>query len=136
MLAEAREATEVLRGREVFAIGPRRLLDLHGARLEGLQAVASRWETLEVRDGEAAKDLAVAERLWCQLRSAGAKRDSLILALGGGTVRDLAGFVAGSFLRGIDWVAVPTTLLAQVDAAIGGKAHRAAQRLQVVQALA
>jgi shikimate kinase/3-dehydroquinate synthase len=68
--------------------------------------------------GEAAKTVEQAERLWRALRL---ERGGTIVAVGGGTTLDLAGFVAATFLRGVDWVAIPTTLLAQVDAAIGGK---------------
>jgi shikimate kinase/3-dehydroquinate synthase len=72
----------------------------------------------EVPQGEAAKTAAVAERLWSELRL---DRDGLIVALGGGSTTDLAGFVAATYLRGVSWIAVPTTLVGQVDAAIGGK---------------
>ena len=72
----------------------------------------------EVPQGEAAKTVAVAERLWSELRL---DRDGLIVALGGGSTTDLAGFVAATYLRGVPWVAVPTTIVGQVDAAIGGK---------------
>jgi 3-dehydroquinate synthetase len=60
----------------------------------------------------------VAERLWSELRL---DRDGQIVALGGGSTTDLAGFVAATYLRGIGWIAVPTTIVGQVDAAIGGK---------------
>src|SRR5205814_4251393 len=72
----------------------------------------------EVPQGEAAKEAEIAERLWSELRL---DRDGVIVALGGGSTTDLAGFVAATYLRGIAWVAVPTTLVGQVDAAIGGK---------------
>jgi shikimate kinase / 3-dehydroquinate synthase len=73
---------------------------------------------LTVPTGEAAKSLAVVERLWRELPLG---RDGTIIALGGGSTTDLVGFVAATYLRGIRWVAVPTTLTGQVDAAIGGK---------------
>jgi 3-dehydroquinate synthetase len=72
----------------------------------------------EVPAGEAAKTLAVAERLWRELRI---PRAGTIVAFGGGCVTDAAGFVAATYLRGVQWIAVPTTLIGQVDAAIGGK---------------
>jgi 3-dehydroquinate synthetase len=68
--------------------------------------------------GEAAKRVEALARLWDEL---GVGRDGRIVAIGGGTTLDAAGFAAATFLRGVDWVAVPTTLVAQVDAAIGGK---------------
>jgi 3-dehydroquinate synthetase len=72
-------------------------------------------------DGEAGKTLAELERAAGRLLRAGATRRSLVVALGGGAVTDAAGFLAATFMRGIPWIAVPTTLLAMVDAAIGGK---------------
>lgn len=72
-------------------------------------------------DGEAHKTLATAERLVTELLEHNAKRDSTVVAVGGGVVGDVAGFAASIFLRGIDLVQVPTTLLAQVDSAYGGK---------------
>jgi shikimate kinase/3-dehydroquinate synthase len=68
--------------------------------------------------GEQAKRLAVVERLWVDLPL---DRDGTVVALGGGTTTDTAGFAAATYLRGVSWVAVPTTLVGQVDAAIGGK---------------
>jgi 3-dehydroquinate synthase len=97
------------------------VLALYGGLLEGLHGAARRWVTLEVEEGEAAKTVASAERLWNAMLAAGGKRDSRLITLGGGSVGDLGGFVSGCFLRGIGFAQVPTTLLAQVDAAIGGK---------------
>jgi len=71
--------------------------------------------------GEAAKTLEGASRLWQGFLSAGMDRRGVVVALGGGVVGDLAGFAASTFLRGVDWAAVPTTLLAMVDASLGGK---------------
>ena len=72
-------------------------------------------------DGEKGKTLRELERAAGRLLQAGATRRSLVVALGGGAVTDAAGFLAATFMRGVEWVAVPTTLLAMVDAAIGGK---------------
>jgi len=82
----------------------------------GLQAQAAL-----VPPGEAAKTLAQAERLWNAMLRFGLDRGSVVVALGGGVVTDLAGFVAATYMRGIAWVAVPTSLLGQVDASVGGK---------------
>ncbi len=71
--------------------------------------------------GEKYKTLATVERLYNACLDAKLSRDSFIIGLGGGVVGDMAGFVAASYLRGIDFVQIPTTLVAQVDAAIGGK---------------
>jgi 3-dehydroquinate synthase len=78
-------------------------------------------DVLVVPDGEAAKSLAVVEEVVRWLLDLGVRRDGLIVAVGGGAVTDLAGFVAAVYLRGVDAVYVPTTLLGAVDAAIGGK---------------
>jgi 3-dehydroquinate synthetase/shikimate kinase len=72
----------------------------------------------EVPQGEEAKTAVVAQRLWSEVHL---DREGVIVALGGGCTTDVAGFVAATYLRGIDWVPVPTTLVGQVDAAIGGK---------------
>jgi len=74
-----------------------------------------------VPDGEAAKDIGVAARLWSQLAAAGVGRSDAIVGVGGGAVTDLAGFVAATWLRGVRVVHVPTTLLGMTDAAVGGK---------------
>ena len=75
-------------------------------------------ETHELPSGEAAKQLAEVERLWRVLRLG---RDDTLVAFGGGSLTDAAGFAAATYLRGCAWVPVPTTLVGQVDAAIGGK---------------
>jgi 3-dehydroquinate synthase len=77
--------------------------------------------TIEVPEGEAAKTLAVAEHCWDRLLTAGLDRTSTVMALGGGAVGDVAGFAAATYMRGINFVQLPTTVLAQVDASIGGK---------------
>jgi 3-dehydroquinate synthase len=78
-------------------------------------------ELLEMPDGERSKRLPQLEKLADKLVHLGAERGSVILALGGGVVGDVGGFLASVFLRGVPVVQVPTTLLAQVDSAIGGK---------------
>ena len=82
----------------------------------GLDAV-----TVEVAAGERSKSLGAASDLYDSLAAAGAHRHDLVVAVGGGVVTDVAGFVASTFARGMHLVNVPTTLLGQVDAAIGGK---------------
>jgi 3-dehydroquinate synthase len=76
---------------------------------------------VELPAGETAKTVEVASRGWDALLAAGLDRGSTVVALGGGAVGDLAGFVAATYMRGVNFVQLPTTLLAQVDAAIGGK---------------
>jgi 3-dehydroquinate synthase len=74
-----------------------------------------------VPDNESAKDVSVAGRLWTVLGELAFTRSDAVVAVGGGTVTDLAGFIAATWLRGVAVVHVPTTLLAMVDAAVGGK---------------
>jgi 3-dehydroquinate synthase len=76
---------------------------------------------VSVPDGEQAKRLDIVSGLWDRLLDAGGDRTSTVVALGGGAVGDVAGFAAATYMRGMNLVQVPTTLLAQVDASIGGK---------------
>ncbi|HVO79594.1 MAG TPA: 3-dehydroquinate synthase [Terriglobales bacterium] len=76
---------------------------------------------VEMRDGERAKKLATVDELAEKLPGLGADRDAVIVAFGGGVVGDVAGLLASLYMRGVDFVQVPTTVLAQVDASIGGK---------------
>ena len=115
------ELADWLAGRTAFVLSTPRLAELYGDVIQSLGDGAARAVRLEVPDGEQAKQLSHAGRLWDEMLAAGGKRDSRLIAFGGGSVGDLGGFVAGCFLRGIEVVQVPTTLLAQVDAAIGGK---------------
>lgn len=95
---------------------------LYAERLESsLAPHVRRVVRIVLPDGEATKTLATFERIESELLAAGLDRRSLVVALGGGVVGDLAGFAAGCFQRGIDFVQVPTTLLAQVDSSVGGK---------------
>ena len=98
------------------------VVDRHVAGILGVRvqlALGSRDHAVhEVPQGEPAKTPAVLERLWSALRLG---RDGMLVAVGGGATTDVAGFAAASYMRGIAWVAVPTTLVGQVDAAIGGK---------------
>jgi len=86
-----------------------------------LRAANLRTDLLLVPPGEPSKSVAQAERLWNELLRCQADRKSAIVAVGGGVVGDLAGFVAATFARGLKFVQVPTTLLAQVDSSVGGK---------------
>lgn len=111
------------RGRVVFLLTSE-VPDRHcGAAARQLleSAGAARIETIEVPDGEAAKTVESAASVWREMLERGGKRDSRLVTLGGGSVGDLGGFVAACFLRGIDYIQIPTTLLAQVDASVGGK---------------
>lgn len=103
------------------------LTDSHVQTLHAPAVVASlasqlrRVDQLQVPAGEASKSAAEAERLWRELLALPADRKTLLVAVGGGVIGDLAGFVAATFARGVAFWQVPTTLLAQVDSSVGGK---------------
>jgi len=79
------------------------------------------FEVLEIASGEINKNISTCTNLWEALSELDADRKSLVINLGGGVVTDLGGFVASTFKRGVDFINVPTTLLAMVDASVGGK---------------
>ena len=101
---------ELLPPGECEVVADRNVLGIHPPPLDG--------PVHALEPGEDAKSLVAVERVWRELRL---DRDGTIVALGGGCTTDAAGFVAANYLRGVRWVAVPTTLVGQVDAAIGGK---------------
>jgi 3-dehydroquinate synthase len=108
------------RAGKIFVVTTSDVWELHGAKLE--QALAGRKrEVLFFPGGEPRKRMAEVEALAEQMMAGGGDRSSVVVAFGGGIVTDVAGFVAAVFMRGIPVVQVPTTLLAQVDAAVGGK---------------
>jgi 3-dehydroquinate synthase len=110
------------RGKDVFIITDSNVRRLYGTRL--LRALSSRNISsclLDFPAGEQSKNAEVVRRLHTQLLAQGIRRDSLIVALGGGVVGDVAGFAAATVLRGVKYIQVPTTLLAQVDSSVGGK---------------
>jgi len=78
-------------------------------------------EKIILVDGESAKSLSLLENIYSQLIDFGCSRDSTFIALGGGVIGDLTGFIAATFMRGVQYVQIPTTLLAMVDSSIGGK---------------
>jgi len=78
-------------------------------------------EIISIRPGEASKDILVVQDIYKYLLNCGIRKDGFIIALGGGVVGDIAGFVASTYMRGIKYVQIPTTLLSQVDSSIGGK---------------
>jgi 3-dehydroquinate synthase len=98
------------------------IMRLHGtAVLDSLRAAGFTVTVVELAEGEDAKTLDAAASCWDALLGAGLDRTSTVLALGGGAIGDVAGFVAATYMRGIGFVPLPTTVLAQVDASIGGK---------------
>ncbi len=95
---------------------------LYGARVcDALRAAGFQVGLSVIPAGEASKSVAMLERLYDDFMTLGLTRTDGVVALGGGVVGDLAGFAAATILRGVDYVQVPTTLLAQVDSSVGGK---------------
>ena len=116
---------QIARRLSTTGVGERRLLvssptvwKLHG---ETLTAALPGVEHVLVPDGERSKTLQTVARIYTSLIRLGADRQSTIIAVGGGVIGDTVGFAAATYLRGVDLVHVPTTLLAQVDSAVGGK---------------
>ena len=98
------------------------VLPLYGERvLESLRRAGFGVQSLTIPAGEKFKTLDTVSWLWNGFLKTGLDRKSMIIALGGGVTGDLAGFAAATFLRGIPWVGVPTSLLAMVDSSLGGK---------------
>jgi 3-dehydroquinate synthase len=124
LLAESGRRIKNLRPgcRQVFIVSSPRVWGLWGRKLvAGLRAASIRLEALLMDDREVAKRLETIERLADRLLVLGADREALLLALGGGVVGDVTGFLAATYMRGVEYVQVPTTVVAQMDSAIGGK---------------
>lgn len=107
--------------RRVAVLHPRALAATGGALREDLAAQGYEAIAIEVPDAEEAKTAEVAAYCWKALGETGFTRTDVIVGVGGGATTDLAGFVAATWLRGVRWVALPTTVLGMVDAAVGGK---------------
>lgn len=108
--------------RKIFVITDSRVGKLYGKDLQhGLAAADVDSSLLVFKQGEQSKNAGTVYHLQTQLLRGGVKRDSLVIALGGGVTGDLAGYVAATVLRGIGFIQVPTSLLAQVDSSVGGK---------------
>ncbi len=85
------------------------------------ERVAQRVDSIVVKNGESSKCVAQCDELWQKLVEIDTDRKSTVVALGGGVIGDLAGFIAASYARGLNFIQMPTTLLAQVDSSVGGK---------------
>ncbi len=116
------EARRVTRRARLLVVTDKTVADLHGATLErALAAEGFGAEMIVLPAGEASKSFAELERLVGALLDRRPERGDVIAAFGGGVVGDLAGFAASILLRGVDFIQIPTTLLAQVDSSVGGK---------------
>jgi len=130
-LRELEQRLAHLRGRRLVLVASRRVYGLHARRLSALARLGPLQRIL-VPDGERHKNTRTWARIVDALVAAGVGRDAVLGALGGGVVGDLAGFVAATYMRGIDFVQIPSTLLSMVDSSVGGKVgvnHPAAKNL-------
>ena len=120
LLGDASRWRARLRGRHALVVSNTTVAPLYLERVaQGLDGL--RWSSFLIEDGEAHKSFANVGRALEALAALGATRDACVIALGGGVVGDLAGFAAACWMRGIDFVQMPTTLLAMVDSSVGGK---------------
>lgn len=112
----------VLKPSRIVIITHPSINDLYGEEVAE-NFVAQGWATdiIEVPEGESSKNLGQAEKIYDHLLELNCDRKSVLVALGGGVIGDLVGFVAATYQRGIPFVQVPTTLLSQVDSSVGGK---------------
>ena len=109
-------------GRLVIVVSSPAIARLYGKRAaQSLEAAGFRVHAVSVPAGEQAKSGSSVRRLYQALYAQAADRRTIVVALGGGVIGDLAGFAAATYTRGLDFVQVPTTLLAQVDSSVGGK---------------
>ncbi len=116
------EIAALRRVRRVFIVSDENVARRHLATLtKSLDAAGIAHQSAVVPPGEASKSFGVLEQLTGQMLDANLERGDLVVALGGGVIGDLAGFAAGIVKRGLDYVQVPTTLLAQVDSSVGGR---------------
>ena len=107
---------------KVLLVTQEKIFDMHGKALtDGLTAAGIAYDVATIPDGETAKNLREAEKIFTRAIEFGLDRKSVVIAFGGGVVGDLGGFIAATFLRGINLIQIPTTLLAQVDSSVGGK---------------
>jgi 3-dehydroquinate synthase len=105
-----------------FILSDRNVANLHGQTVQDtLSVMGLDPEVIEIPSGEAAKSIQTCLGVVEKLIQAGADRTSALIALGGGVVGDITGFIASTYMRGIPYVQIPTTLLSQVDSSIGGK---------------
>ncbi|WP_323792994.1 3-dehydroquinate synthase [Nocardioides sp.] len=113
---------DLVSGRKVAVVADETVAALHlPALIQSLRGVASVVHTLTVPSGESAKSMDGVADLLDRLLALGIDRRTVVIALGGGVTGDLAGFAAAIALRGLDFIQIPTTLLAQVDSSVGGK---------------
>lgn len=120
LLDDAVSLRAAIAGRQALLLSNTTVAPLYAARVEAaLEGL--RWQRLLLDDGERFKTVESAARVWQALAELGAQRNATLIALGGGVIGDMGGFAAACWMRGIDFVQLPTTLLAMVDSSVGGK---------------
>jgi 3-dehydroquinate synthase len=108
--------------KKVLIVSDSNVNELYGERvLKAIKSVSAEAQITEFPAGEPSKTLATVESLYEKAIQMGLDRSSVIVALGGGVVGDVAGFLAATYMRGIDFIQIPTSLLAMVDSSVGGK---------------
>ncbi|MDZ7854423.1 MAG: 3-dehydroquinate synthase [Halomonas sp.] len=121
LLGDPQWLSPYLAGRQVMVVTNETVAPLYLERLRQGLAADLEVRELVLPDGEATKIVASVERVWDALLAAGFNRRCTLIALGGGVIGDMVGFAAACYQRGVAFVQVPTTLLAQVDSSVGGK---------------
>lgn len=116
------DLSTLIEGRVAVILSDEVVADLYAMRVEeSLRSKGFKVHQIIVGQGEPAKSPETAFRVWEQLGELNISRDAVIVAVGGGVVGDIAGFIASTYMRGVAYVQVPTTLLAMVDSSVGGK---------------
>lgn len=118
VLQELESFPDIIKSNRCAVISNDTVAPLHGEHLTSLLPDAS---LITVQDGEKYKTLDTVSELYTSMISAGMDRSSIVVALGGGVVGDMAGFVGATYMRGVSFVQIPTSLLAMVDSSVGGK---------------
>jgi 3-dehydroquinate synthase len=120
-LARAGAVLPASRSRRVVVVSNARVWSLHGARVEAGLRPLGRLSRVLIGDGERHKSWETLRQLCDAFLGAGLGRDGVVVAVGGGVIGDVTGLAAAVYMRGIEWIQVPTTLLAMVDSSVGGK---------------
>ncbi len=115
------ELLHAFRGRRIHLVASRRVFAHHGRPVKKALGALGPLQLTLLPDGERFKSLRTLAGLYDAFLEAGLGRDGLVVAFGGGVVGDVVGYAAASYMRGVDWVGIPTTLLSMVDSSVGGK---------------
>ncbi|HET6912841.1 MAG TPA: 3-dehydroquinate synthase [Rhodanobacteraceae bacterium] len=122
LLDDAARWCDAIRGRHVLIVSDEHVAPLYADRVrEAMEGCGVDAAVLVLPAGEAHKNLEAVAKIFDALAQLGATRDACVIALGGGVVGDIAGFAAACWMRGIDFIQMPTTVLAMVDSSVGGK---------------